>query len=100
LLLVAVISVFLYSFFGWPGILQRIVVRLLLLPVVAGAAYEVIKLASCSENWFVKLVTLPGLMLQRLTTGEPDEAQLRVAICALEAVLDTEELDTAELHHY
>jgi uncharacterized protein YqhQ len=39
-------------------------------------------------------------MLQRLTTGEPDEAQLRVAICALEAVLDTEELDTAELHHY
>jgi len=88
LLFVALVSVFLYSFFGWPHVLERIAVRLLLLPIVAGAAYEVIKLAGRSDNPAVRFASVPGLWLQKLTTREPDDGQLEVAICALQAVLD------------
>jgi len=90
LLFVALISIFLYSFFGWPGIIQRIAVRLLLLPVVAGAAYEVIRLAGRSDNLLVRIATMPGLWLQKLTTREPNRDQLEVAIHALREVLNDE----------
>ena len=61
--------------------------RLALLPVVAGISYEMIKLAGRSRNRFVALLTKPGLWLQKITTREPDDSQLEVAIASLKAVL-------------
>ncbi len=88
LLLVALVSVFLYSFFGWPGLFQRLMVRLALLPVVAGISYELIRLAGSSDFPLLKLVIAPGLWLQKLTTREPDREQIEVALRALQAVAD------------
>ena len=85
LLLVMTVSIVLFSFFGWPDPLQRIALRLALLPLVAGISYELIQLAG--KYRFFRYLTAPGLWLQRLTTREPDEAQLEVAIKSIEAVL-------------
>ena len=85
LLLVMAISILLFSFFGWPDLLPRLLLRLALLPLVAGLAYEVIQLAG--KNRFFCLLTAPGLWLQRLTTREPDDRQLEVALRAIQSVL-------------
>ena len=69
---------------------MRMGLRLLLLPVVAGVSYEIIKFAGRSKSKCVAWLTKPGLWLQRLTTREPDESQLEVAIASLKAVLPTE----------
>jgi uncharacterized protein YqhQ len=82
----------LFSFFGWPPIWQRILIRLALLPLVAGIAYEIIKLAGRVKSPLLYPIILPGLLLQKLTTGEPDDQQLEVAIFALKAALDPNEL--------
>lgn len=84
LLLVMATSILLFSFFGWPGLWQRLLLRLALLPLVAGLSYEVIKLAG--RYRFFCYLTAPGLWLQRLTTREPDDRQLEVAIYALKSV--------------
>lgn len=89
LFFVALVTIFLYSFFGWPGVLQRIIIRLSLLPVVAGVAYEAIKISDRNRTSFLGVFTLPGLWLQRLTAREPDDSQIEVALHALKAVLDT-----------
>ncbi len=88
LLFVAVVSVFLFAFFGWPGLWQRVVIRVLTAPVLAGLAYEAIRLSGSSTTWLVRILVWPGLLLQRLTTREPDDSQLEVAIKALEGVLE------------
>lgn len=88
ILMVAVISILLFSLFGWPSIVGRIIIRLLMLPIVAGIAYEMILLASRSDHPAVKLIVLPGLLMQRLTTREPDDEQLEVAITALHECLE------------
>jgi uncharacterized protein YqhQ len=85
LLLVMAISILLFSFFGWPNPLQRLLLRLALLPVVAGLAYEIIQLAGRFRLFCY--LTAPGLWLQRLTTREPDDRQLEVALRALKSVL-------------
>jgi len=85
LLFVAVVSILLFTFFGWPDLWTRITVRLLAAPLVAGLAYEAIKLAGRSDAVLVRLISLPGLALQRLTTREPDDSQLEVAIAAFHA---------------
>lgn len=87
LLVVMVTSILLFSFFGWPGVWQRIVIRLLLLPLVAGISYEVIKLASKTDNKITRIIVQPGLWLQLLTTKNPADDQLEVALSSLEAVL-------------
>ena len=89
LLIVMVVSSLFFSLFGWPNLVQRIIYRLLLLPVVAGISYEVLRFLARfeSKSGFVKLLTRPGLELQRLTTREPDFQQLEVAIAALKAIL-------------
>lgn len=84
LLLVMAVSILLFSFFGWPGLVQRLVLRLSLLPFVAGLSYEIIQLAGRFPVFCY--LTAPGLWLQRLTTREPDDRQLEVAIRALQAV--------------
>lgn len=88
ILMVAVISILLFSLFGWPSIIGRIAIRLVMLPVVAGVAYELIILASRSQHPGVRLLVLPGVLMQRLTTREPDDEQLEVAIKALHECLE------------
>ena len=68
--------------------LMRVVIRIALLPVIAGISYEVLKLAGSSENKFVNLLSKPGLAIQKLTTKEPDDSMIEVAIQAVEAVFD------------
>lgn len=93
---VLIISLLIFSFLGWPNFLWRTISRLLLLPVIAGISFEVLKLAGRTDNKLVRLLSYPGLMLQKLTTAEPTLDQLEVAITALNAVLvdkDTPEVD-------
>ena len=90
LMFVMVISLVLFSLLGWPNLLLRILSRLLLLPVVAGLSYELLRWAGKSDNIVVKILSMPGLWLQKLTTREPTENQLQVAIAAMEAVLAEE----------
>ncbi len=88
ILTVMIISIVLFSFFGWPSPVQRIIIRLGLLPLVAGLSYEVTRLTA-RKGWVIsRLLGAPGLWLQALTTREPDEGQLEVAIRALQAVLE------------
>ena len=86
LLIVMIVSIFVFAFLGWPELWIRILSRIILLPVVAGISYEIIKFSARSGNSFVKLATLPGLWLQYLTTREPDDSMIEVAIKSLEAV--------------
>ncbi|HHV72050.1 MAG TPA: DUF1385 domain-containing protein [Clostridia bacterium] len=87
LLIVMLVSILVFSLLRSRDVLFRILMRIILLPLVAGLAYEVIKIAGRSNNKLVKLFTLPGLWLQALTTREPDDAQLEVAITALKGAL-------------
>jgi uncharacterized protein YqhQ len=92
LLWVMVIAVFVFAFFGRPTWYWLIATRILLLPVIAGLAYELIRFAGKhSDNRLLMAVLAPGLWLQRLTTREPDLDQLEVSIRALREVLDLEE---------
>ncbi|MDD3839507.1 MAG: DUF1385 domain-containing protein [Clostridia bacterium] len=99
LLIVMVISILLFSLLGWKDIFYRIITRILLMPIVAGLSYEVIRWAGKSDSKFVKALVYPGLMLQKLTTREPDDKQLEVAIEAfnnVEFVGTGEELPSSE----
>ena len=87
LMFVLIVSILLFSFLGWPNLLWRIVSRLLLIPVIAGISYELLKWAGRSDGTLVKVLSWPGLMLQKLTTAEPTMDQLEVAILALKSVL-------------
>jgi len=91
ILTVMVVSIILFSFFGWPDLGQRIALRLVLLPLVAGLSYEAIRYSARSSSPLVKVMVAPGLWLQKLTTREPDANQIEVALSALKAVLDSEE---------
>lgn len=66
----------------------KALLRILLIPVIAGISYEILKLAGRSDNWLVNLVSKPGLLLQRLTTREPEDDMIEVAICSVEEVFD------------
>ena len=81
-------SIILFSFFGWPNPLVRIVMRIICIPIVAGISYEIIRFLGKYNNKFTKIVAYPGMMLQNLTTQNPDDEQLEVAIAALKAVVD------------
>ena len=86
LLIVMLVSIFVFAFLGWPELWIRILSRIILLPVVAGLSYEIIRFSARSKNSVVRLATLPGLWLQYLTTREPDDSMIEVAIKSLEAV--------------
>lgn len=87
LMFVMVISLILFSLCGWPGIWMRLLSRILLIPVVAGLSYELLKVAGRSDNGFVKALSLPGIYLQKLTTKNPSLDQLEIAIASMKAVL-------------
>ena len=67
---------------------MRVLVRIILLPVIAGISYEVLKLAGRSENPIINILSKPGLAIQKMTTKEPDDSMIEVAIQAVEAVFD------------
>ena len=87
LVFVLIVSLLLFSFLGWPNLFWRITSRILLIPVIAGISYELLKWAGRSDGKLVRILSWPGLQLQRLTTAEPTTAQLEVAILSLKAVL-------------
>ncbi|MDO4392970.1 MAG: DUF1385 domain-containing protein [Bacillota bacterium] len=88
LMFVFIIAFALHFLLGWPVLWLRILTRLMLLPVIAGISYELLKWAGKSDNIVVKILSLPGLYLQKITTKEPDTAQLEVAIASIKAVCD------------
>lgn len=92
LLIVMLVSIFVFAFLGWPSLAERIASRILLLPVVAGISYEIIRLAGRSENKIIQTAIRPGLWLQYLTTRPPADDMVEVAIESVKAVLPKEEI--------
>ena len=88
MLIVMIISIIFFIFIRSDKILIRYGLRLLLMPVIAGVSYEFIRLAGSSDNRIVSLLSKPGMWLQRVTTKEPDDDMIEVAISAVEAVFD------------
>ncbi|MBN8049274.1 DUF1385 domain-containing protein [Paraclostridium bifermentans] len=87
LFIVMFTSIILFSFFGWPNPIIRIIMRIVCVPIVAGISYEIIKLLGKYNNILTRIVAYPGMMLQKLTTKEPDDKQLEVALKALDSVI-------------
>lgn len=85
---VFIVSIVLFFFIRVDNTLQKVVLRILLIPVVAGISYEIIRLAGRSNNFLVKILSAPGMLVQKLTTKEPDEQMIQVAIASVEAVFD------------
>ena len=90
-----VVSIFVFAFLGWPNLIERIISRIILMPVVAGISYELIRLAGRTENPVIQTLVKPGLWLQYLTTREPHADQIEVAIQALEAAKPEEKAEPA-----
>lgn len=88
LLFVMLVSIILFFFIRVDNPLYRVLIRIALIPVIAGISYEIIRLAGRSNNILVRIISAPGMLLQRLTTKEPDESMVEVAIAAVEAVFD------------
>ena len=88
LFLVLFVSIVLFFFIRVDNVAQRVVLRILLMPVVAGISYEIIRLAGRFDNILIAIISAPGMAIQRLTTREPDEEMAKVAIAAVEAVFD------------
>lgn len=87
LILVVIVSVFLYSVLPWGSMGLRVLFKLLLLPVVMGISYELLKWCGRSDNWATRIIRAPGLLVQRLTVFEPDDSMIEVAIAAVTPVL-------------
>ncbi|MEE1027227.1 MAG: DUF1385 domain-containing protein [Agathobacter sp.] len=88
LLIVMLISIIFFMFIQVDSKVLRLLIRLILIPVIAGVSYEFIRLAGRYDNWLVNLLSKPGLLMQKLTTKEPDKDMIEVAIASVEAVFD------------
>lgn len=88
LVFVMLVSVVLFFFIRVDSVVLRVVLRVALMPVVAGISYEIIRLAGRVDNVFINLLSAPGFWIQHLTTSEPDESMVEVAIASVEAVFD------------
>ncbi|HYE82813.1 MAG TPA: DUF1385 domain-containing protein [Clostridia bacterium] len=87
LFIVMIVSILLFSMFSWSGVLMRLLTRIVLIPFVAGISYEIIKWAGKSRSRLSCIVSAPGMWLQKITTREPDDKQIEVAVEALKNVL-------------
>lgn len=100
ILIVLIVSIIINSFIPTWNLVVRTCLKLLLIPLVVSIGYEIIKLAGKHDNIFTRIMSAPGLWLQRITTREPDDSQLEVALTALEAVLqnmpENKEADNAK----
>ena len=92
LLIVMLVSIFVFAFLGWPDLAERIASRIILLPVVAGISYEIIRFSANSDNCLLGWAVKPGLWLQKLTTREPEPEMIEVAIESAKAVLPEEKI--------
>ncbi len=88
MLFVMLVSIVLFFFIRVDNPVYRVLLRIALIPVIAGISYEIIRLAGRSNNILVRIISAPGMLMQKLTTREPDEAMVEVAIAAVEAVFD------------
>ena len=95
---VLAISIILLLLIRVESPLMRVVVRIVLLPVIAGVSYEVLKLAGNSDNPVVNLLSKPGMAIQKMTTSEPDDGMIEVAIQAVEAVFDWRAYERDNFH--
>lgn len=91
MLFVMFVSIVLFFFIRVQNPVYRVLIRIVLIPVIAGISYEIIRLAGRSNNIIVRIISAPGMWLQRLTTKEPDESMVEVAIASVEAVFDWKE---------
>jgi uncharacterized protein YqhQ len=87
LMFVMIIALLLFSLLGWPDLLLRILSRIVFIPLIAGLSYELLRYAGSSDTALVRILSVPGLLLQKLTTRNPDDSQLELAISALKAVI-------------
>ena len=85
--IVLFISILVFSFLTWKNLLIRLILKFSMLPLITGISYEVIRLAGKENNIIGKIMVMPGLLLQRLTTKEPDDEQIEVAIASVKEVL-------------
>ena len=93
LLTVMVVSILIFSAIGDSGFISMIISRVALIPVIASISYEIIRFAGTHPNSIISnVVSVPGLLLQRITTKIPDDSQIEVAISAVEAVLEADSL--------
>lgn len=97
LLIVMLISVVVFLFIRVDSRILQLTLRLLLIPVIAGVAYEFIRLAGRYDNWFVNLLSKPGLWMQGLTTREPEDDMIEVGIASVEAVFDWKKWQEEEM---
>lgn len=91
LLIVMLVSIVFFIFIQVDSKILKLVLRLLLIPVIAGVSYEFIRLAGKFDNWFVNLFSAPGMWMQKITTKEPDNEMIEVGIASVEAVFDWKE---------
>ncbi len=87
ILIVLLVSVLVNSFLTWDSMAVRVILKLVMIPVVVGVAYEIIQFAGRHDNLLTRIISAPGLWLQRITTKEPDDSQIEVALAALKPVL-------------
>jgi len=91
LLIVMVVALIVYALLGKPPLYLRLIERVVLMPVIAGISYELIRLAGKFSRYkIIRIIFYPGLLLQKITTREPDEMQLEVAIASLQKILESE----------
>ncbi len=88
LVFVLIISIGIFSFLSWSSPIIRVMLKFVLLPAIAGISFEIIQMAGKYDNAFIKAISMPGLMMQKITTQEPNDEQLEVALCALNSALD------------
>jgi len=96
LMFVMIIALLVFSLLGWPNLAIRIASRIIFIPIIAGLSYELLRYAGRSDTLLVKILSVPGLLLQKLTTRNPDASQLEVAIAALKAVLVSPDMPDIE----
>ncbi len=91
LIIVMIITVFVFSLFGTPGLVWRLLSRVIAIPIIAGLAYEALRLgARYPDSLFMRALMRPGIWLQKITTQEPDTAQIEVAVASFDEVLRRE----------
>ena len=90
LFVILILSILVNSLISWENLALRVVLKLLLLPVIVGLGFEFIMYAGKHTNFFTRLLSAPGLWMQRITTREPDESQLEIAITALKLAMPDE----------
>jgi len=89
--IVMIVSILVFAVVEWSNVWVRMALRILLLPIVVGISYELIKYAGRHDNWLTDIISAPGKAMQKLTTAEPDDSMLEVAIRAMEQVIPEEQ---------